>query len=73
MPQRDDAAAVDTAALRDLLDGRWAAVRRRAREVLRGPEFAPRHGLGMEEHRAPARQALSSKNLCSRVRSSHYS
>src|SRR5690606_13070659 len=48
----DDAAAVDTAALRDLLDGRWAAVRRRAREVLRGPEFAPRHGLGMEEHRA---------------------
>lgn len=52
MPQRDDAAAVDTAALRDLLDGRWAAVRRRAREVLRGPEFAPRHGLGMEEHRA---------------------
>lgn len=52
MPQHGDAATVDIEALRDLLDGRWAAVRRRAREVLRGPEFTPRYGLSLTEHRA---------------------
>lgn len=44
MPQHGDTARVDVEALRDLLDGRWAAVRRRARDILRGPEFTPRYG-----------------------------
>ncbi|WP_046471280.1 acyl-CoA dehydrogenase family protein [Allosalinactinospora lopnorensis] len=37
--------------LRDLLDGRWAHVRRMLRERLRGELFAPVAGLGVEEHR----------------------
>ena len=40
------------AELRGLLDGRWANVREKARDVIQGEEFAPVHGLSMEEHRA---------------------
>ncbi|MFV2196100.1 acyl-CoA dehydrogenase [Nocardiopsis sp. LOL_012] len=38
--------------LRQLLDGRWAGVRQRARDLLRGERFAPVSGLSVEEHRA---------------------
>ncbi|MEU3232510.1 acyl-CoA dehydrogenase [Nocardiopsis alba] len=38
--------------LRGLLDGRWAHVRERARDVVRGERFAPVYGLSVEEHRA---------------------
>jgi acyl-CoA oxidase len=49
----------DTEALRDLLDGRWAHVRRRARESLTGDLFAPVHGLGVAEHRARVFEQLT--------------
>ena len=58
MPQHGDTARVDVEALRDLLDGRWAAVRRRARDILRGPEFTPRYGLSVAEHRARVTEQL---------------
>ncbi|TDQ48796.1 acyl-CoA dehydrogenase family protein [Actinorugispora endophytica] len=51
MTERDGAGTIDTTALRELLDGRWAAVRGQARKLLRGPEFAPVYGLGVDEHR----------------------
>jgi len=42
---------VDPNSLRSLVDGRWAHIRTQVREQLRGPLFAPTHGLGIEEHR----------------------
>ncbi|WP_116244465.1 acyl-CoA dehydrogenase [Nocardiopsis sp. FIRDI 009] len=48
----DRALRVDEAELRGLLDGRWANVRERARDLLQGEEFAPVHGLSVDEHRA---------------------
>lgn len=54
-PQPDTSLAqdldVDVAALRELVDGRWAHVRRQVREQLRGPLFAPVHGLDIDSHR----------------------
>ncbi|MEX5720327.1 acyl-CoA dehydrogenase family protein [Geodermatophilus maliterrae] len=41
---------VDPAHLRDVLDGRWAHVRRQAREQL-GPQFAPVYGETVQEAR----------------------
>ncbi|MFI6577341.1 acyl-CoA dehydrogenase [Nocardiopsis sp. NPDC050513] len=43
---------VDEAELRGLLDGRWARVRERARDLLQGEEFAPVRGLSVDDHRA---------------------
>ncbi|GAA1462406.1 acyl-CoA dehydrogenase family protein [Nocardiopsis exhalans] len=43
---------LDEAELRGLLDGRWANIRERARDVIQGEQFAPVHGLSMEDHRA---------------------
>lgn len=43
---------VDEAELQGLLDGQWAHVRERARDVLQGEDFAPVTGLSMEDHRA---------------------
>lgn len=40
------------AALRKVLDGRWAEIRELARERLREEGFRPVHDLGTEEHRA---------------------
>ncbi|WP_304451144.1 acyl-CoA dehydrogenase [Nocardiopsis sp. YSL2] len=48
----DQALKVDEAELRGLLDGRWARVRERARDLLRGDEFAPVSGLSVDDHRA---------------------
>jgi acyl-CoA oxidase len=42
---------VDWAAVRRLLDGRWADVRDDARQTLRDPVFAPREGLTLDEQR----------------------
>jgi acyl-CoA oxidase len=39
-------------ALRDYLDGRWAPIRRRARELAADPRFAPRLGEDTEAQRA---------------------
>ncbi|RKS04619.1 acyl-coenzyme A oxidase [Nocardiopsis sp. Huas11] len=47
----DQALKVDEAELRGLLDGRWAQVRERARDLLRGEEFAPVSGLTVDDHR----------------------
>ncbi|MBB6170737.1 acyl-CoA oxidase [Nocardiopsis mwathae] len=47
----DRNARVDGDVLRELLDGRWAHVRRQARDLLRGDDFAPVAGLGMADHR----------------------
>src|SRR5690625_3026896 len=49
---------VDDAELRGLLDGRWAYVRERARDVLQGEDFAPVTGLSMEDHRALTTERL---------------
>lgn len=49
---------VDDAELRGLLDGRWAYVRERARDVLQGEDFAPVTGLPMEDHRALTTERL---------------
>ncbi len=49
---------LDEAELRGLLDGRWANVRERARDLIRGEEFAPVHGLSVEEHRARTLEQL---------------
>ncbi len=46
-----DAATVDTAALRQVLDGRWVAVRDAARELARDPQFAPVFDLARDEYR----------------------
>ncbi|GAB3727187.1 acyl-CoA dehydrogenase family protein [Nocardiopsis nanhaiensis] len=43
---------LDEAELRGLLDGRWANVRERARDVIHGETYAPVYGLSVEEHRA---------------------
>ncbi|SFP11873.1 Acyl-coenzyme A oxidase [Geodermatophilus dictyosporus] len=42
---------VDPARLQEVLDGRWAHVRRDAREQLSGPGYAPVHGESVEEAR----------------------
>jgi len=42
---------VDPAAIQEVLDGRWAHVRRDAREQLGDPEYAPVYGEGMQEAR----------------------
>jgi acyl-CoA oxidase len=44
-------ASVDPKALRDILDGRWAHVRRDARENLRDPDFLPVYGESMQDAR----------------------
>ncbi|GAA3736343.1 acyl-CoA oxidase [Spinactinospora alkalitolerans] len=54
----DKVEGADVAALRELLDGRWAHVRRQAREMLRGELFAPVHGLDVEAHRARVAEQL---------------
>lgn len=46
------------AELRGLLDGRWANVREKARDVIRGDMYAPVHGLSMEDHRARTLEQL---------------
>ena len=43
--------SVDPKALRDVMDGRWAHVRRDARENLRDPDFAPVYGETVQEAR----------------------
>jgi acyl-CoA oxidase len=43
--------SVDPAHLREVLDGRWAHVRRDARENLRDPDFLPVYGETMQEAR----------------------
>ncbi|GHC91509.1 acyl-CoA oxidase [Nocardiopsis terrae] len=53
---------LDEAELRGLLDGRWANVRERARDVIRGEEFAPVYGLSVEEHRARTLKQLMALN-----------
>lgn len=47
----EQALRLDEAELRGLLDGRWAHVREQVRDLLRGEQFAPVHGLSVEEHR----------------------
>jgi acyl-CoA oxidase len=47
----EQALKVDEAELRGLLDGRWAQVRERARDLLQGEEFAPVAGLSVDDHR----------------------
>jgi acyl-CoA oxidase len=42
---------VDTAALRRVLDGRWAEIRDDVRETLRDPVFAPRDDLSLDAQR----------------------
>ncbi|SFF49623.1 acyl-CoA dehydrogenase family protein [Blastococcus tunisiensis] len=44
-------ASIDPTKLRDVMDGRWAAVRRDARENLRDPDFLPVYGETMQEAR----------------------
>jgi acyl-CoA oxidase len=43
--------SVDPTILRDVMDGRWAHVRRDARENLRDPDFAPVYGETVQEAR----------------------
>ncbi|MBR8742075.1 acyl-CoA dehydrogenase [Nocardiopsis sp. MG754419] len=49
---------LNEAELRGLLDGCWAHVREKARDVVQGEEYAPVHGLSMEEHRARTSKQL---------------
>ncbi|WP_017588837.1 acyl-CoA dehydrogenase family protein [Nocardiopsis ganjiahuensis] len=49
---------LDEAELRGLLDGRWAHVRERARDLIQGERFAPVYGLSVEEHRARTLEQL---------------
>lgn len=49
---------LNEAELRGLLDGRWANVREKARDVIRGDLYAPVHGLSMEDHRARTLEQL---------------
>jgi acyl-CoA oxidase len=44
-------ASVDPRALQEVLDGRWAHVRRDARENLRDPDFLPVYGESMQDAR----------------------
>ena len=44
-------ASVDPKSIQEVLDGRWAHVRRDARENLRDPDFAPVYGESMQEAR----------------------
>jgi acyl-CoA oxidase len=44
-------ASVDPKALQDILDGRWAHIRRDARENLRDPDFLPVYGESVQEAR----------------------
>jgi acyl-CoA oxidase len=44
-------ASVDPKALQDILDGRWAHIRRDARENLRDPDFLPVYGENVTEAR----------------------
>jgi acyl-CoA oxidase len=44
-------ASVDPKALQEVLDGRWAHVRRDARENLRDPDFLPAYGESVQEAR----------------------
>jgi acyl-CoA oxidase len=50
-------ASVDPTALQEVLDGRWAHVRRDAREHLRDPDFLPVYGESMHEARARVTRA----------------
>ncbi|RCV56838.1 acyl-CoA dehydrogenase family protein [Marinitenerispora sediminis] len=50
---------IDVEALRTLLDGRWAHVRRLARDTLRGELFAPVYGLDMAAHRERVARQLA--------------
>ncbi|MBE2999009.1 acyl-CoA dehydrogenase family protein [Nocardiopsis sp. HNM0947] len=49
----------DDSELRGLLDGRWAHVRERARDLLQGEDFAPVNGLSMEDHRTLTTERLA--------------
>jgi acyl-CoA oxidase len=44
-------ASVDPRAIQEVLDGRWAHVRRDARENLRDPDFLPVYGENVPEAR----------------------
>ncbi|MDT0328726.1 acyl-CoA dehydrogenase family protein [Nocardiopsis lambiniae] len=55
----EQALRVDEAELRGLVDGRWAHVRERARDVIRGELYAPVYGLSVEEHRERTLAQLS--------------
>ncbi|MDE3724080.1 acyl-CoA dehydrogenase [Nocardiopsis sp. N85] len=55
----EQALRVDEAELRGLVDGRWAHVRERARDVIRGELYAPVYGLSVEEHRERTLTQLS--------------
>ncbi len=52
-------ASVDPRALREVLDGRWAHVRRDARENLDDPDFLPVYGESMQEARARVTRATA--------------
>jgi acyl-CoA oxidase len=49
---------VDPRALTDLLDGRWAALRRSVREQMSGARFSDPVGLDLETHRAQVYEQL---------------
>ncbi|ACQ81810.1 acyl-CoA oxidase domain protein [Beutenbergia cavernae DSM 12333] len=49
-------ARIDVGALADLLDGRWADIRRRTRNLALEPRYRRTLGLSMAEHRARVRE-----------------
>jgi acyl-CoA oxidase len=51
LPTATGPGRVDPARIQEVLDGRWAHVRRDAREQLGDPEFAPVYGESMQEAR----------------------
>ena len=51
--------SVDPAELRDVMDGRWASVRRDARENLHDPDFLPVYGETMQEARERVTRAAT--------------
>ena len=57
MTTPDLPAAVDAAALRTVMDGRWAAIRQRSRTI-GGSTFSPYLGADTEEHRAHVMQGM---------------
>ena len=50
-------ASVDPARIQEVLDGRWAHVRRDARENLHDPDFLPVYGENVQEARARVTRA----------------
>ncbi|SNR46417.1 acyl-CoA dehydrogenase family protein [Blastococcus mobilis] len=60
-------ASVDPTALQEILDGRWAHVRRDARENLRDPDFLPVYGEAMQEARDRVTRAAATLARSGRV------